>query len=1258
MIDTTAVPQFTPGPNAHSAPAPHNTHRHLRIWQWNANGYPFKKAVLQQRLQALPPEDRPDVILLQETHSEATPTLTGYHSYASPPSARENSKGTAQGVCTFVRKGLQYVEHSLLPRSAIEYCVVELLVGRKKHKESIFLANVYSNPRHYQQRFRAFLHKLHDITSDNTTLICGDFNAPHQLLGYTRTTAKGRLLLEEAADTGYHLLNDTTQPTRQGTSVQRDTNPDLAFHRPAPNAALGTWRNSEQALGSDHFIIELLIPTRGAHIARKPKEHRVPAWDAFRRLLDHNPYEDEGITDIQDWTQHIRAATAQSETTVETSDAIQHLDSRLTRLIEAQQSLKRRWRQQRTNRNLRKRIAQINREIEKHCAYLCRQQWHAICQQTDGQMHTSRAWRLLKHLLDPEQAKSTQSLQLARTLQLAAQDRGDGPLRTYLNTKYLPITPTDTPLSYHGHENTELDGDIQEWEVTAALQSLNCRSAAGPDGITNKMLRNLPNAEVSRLTEYYNRCWQQGTLPQQWKHSKTILIPKPGKPAHIDHLRPISLTSCVGKVLEHVLYARWNRYLEAKGLYPNTMLGFRAKLATQDAMLLIKKEIVDTTTLSRDSKAILGLDLQGAFDNVKHTAILQQVSALHMGRRSFNYIQAFLSKRTVTIHAGDIELPTKELGSTGTPQGSVISPLLFNLVMIPVAQALASLPAISHTIYADDITIWCARGSDGQIEERLQDAVRAVEASLDGTGLRCSPAKSELLVLPTPGHSRRKTSTPPNIWLHTAEGGTIPHVQQLRILGLHIQANRSNSYTVNKLTTKLAAASALIRKISTRHAGMREANTLRLLQSFAVSHVAYVAPYHNWQTAERERLNAAIRKAYREALGLYKHTSNERLLQLGVHNTLEEIAEAQLSTQISRLSQTRTGKAILHQAALHPRPYQPLDPAPLPPQVLQYINVAPIPRNMHPEANKERRQARARALSRLYDTTPGAVYVDAAAYPNNHHRYVTVAVAATNGTTTASASVRARDAAHAEELAIALALTDPSTTLILSDSQTALRRYATNSLERSTRDLIQRAAGTRTLPVRLVWFPAHVHGPSGGHASRNRNVEADRTARSLTSRAALAPMHLPADPRPGHAHSHADAAELTPLEDYGRILQWYRDNRRKYPGPHPNLTRKEAVLYRHIQTDTVLTPALARHLCPTLYNSHICNVCHNAPGTLKHIITCPTHSPQASTTDQLLRTAVSSSDYYTQSRAVQQVAAALERQRRNGDGPRAVPDDP
>lgn len=66
---------------------------------------------------------------------------------------------------------------------------------------------------------------------------------------------------------------------------------------------------------------------------------------------------------------------------------------------------------------------------------------------------------------------------------------------------------------------------------------------------------------------------------------------------------------------------------------------------------------------------------------MKHSAILSQVSELNMGERSYSYINDFLTDRTAELRAGDIQLQDK-LGSTGTPQGSVISPLLFNLVII------------------------------------------------------------------------------------------------------------------------------------------------------------------------------------------------------------------------------------------------------------------------------------------------------------------------------------------------------------------------------------------------------------------------------------------------------------------------------------------------------------------------------------------------------------------------------------------------
>lgn len=164
------------------------------------------------------------------------------------------------------------------------------------------------------------------------------------------------------------------------------------------------------------------------------------------------------------------------------------------------------------------------------------------------------------------------------------------------------------------------------------LQSINCRSAAGPDKVTNKALRSLNDAAVTVLTQYYNKCWRAGKLLKKWKEVRTVLIPKPGKPPHIENLRPISLTSCVGKVLEHVLLNLWQSYLEEEALHPDTMLGCRAKWSRQDAMLLIKHEVIDQPTRSINNIAVLGLDLQSACDRVHHSAILEQVSRLNMGR--------------------------------------------------------------------------------------------------------------------------------------------------------------------------------------------------------------------------------------------------------------------------------------------------------------------------------------------------------------------------------------------------------------------------------------------------------------------------------------------------------------------------------------------------------------------------------------------------------------------------------------------------
>ncbi|KAM7282122.1 hypothetical protein ISCGN_002272 [Ixodes scapularis] len=246
------------------------------------------------------------------------------------------------------------------------------------------------------------------------------------------------------------------------------------------------------------------------------------------------------------------------------------------------------------------------------------------------------------------------------------------------------------------------------------------------------MLRNLSNEAITGITKYINECWRQGQLPRQWKTAKVVLIPKPGKKPQLDALRPISLTSCVAKIMKHVVLRRINDFMERNQLFPHTMVRFRPHLSTQDVMLRLKHQIIDGEKSSHlGTRVILGLDLTKAFDTIRHDAVLENLEKLGVGRRTFNYIQDFLSDRTAQISIGGVTSDDINLSGRGTPQGSVLSPYLFNVAMIELPVKLSKIEGLHHSIYADDIALWMAGGCDGFIQDTLQEAIRTIEDRLD-----------------------------------------------------------------------------------------------------------------------------------------------------------------------------------------------------------------------------------------------------------------------------------------------------------------------------------------------------------------------------------------------------------------------------------------------------------------------------------------------------------------------------------------------
>ncbi|XP_072140829.1 uncharacterized protein [Dermacentor andersoni] len=132
---------------------------------------------------------------------------------------------------------------------------------------------------------------------------------------------------------------------------------------------------------------------------------------------------------------------------------------------------------------------------------------------------------------------------------------------------------------------------------------------------------------IEYLTEFVNQAWSSGKVPGMWKRGTTILIGMPEKPPNLATRKPISFTLCVGKVAEYTIRNRDSRYMEDKNVYPDNMIGLRAAVSTQDAIWLIKDQVINT----RGTRTILYLDLEKVFDNILHFFVLGTFSSLRLG---------------------------------------------------------------------------------------------------------------------------------------------------------------------------------------------------------------------------------------------------------------------------------------------------------------------------------------------------------------------------------------------------------------------------------------------------------------------------------------------------------------------------------------------------------------------------------------------------------------------------------------------------
>lgn len=79
----------------------------------------------------------------------------------------------------------------------------------------------------------------------------------------------------------------------------------------------------------------------------------------------------------------------------------------------------------------------------------------------------------------------------------------------------------------------------------------------------------------------------------------------------------------------------------------------------------------------------------------------------------------------------------------GVPQGSVLSPFLFNCVMAALPQKLPS--GLQYSLYADDICMWAFGSHIEDIQTTLQEGLDIINIFLKERGMSLSYTKTTVL---------------------------------------------------------------------------------------------------------------------------------------------------------------------------------------------------------------------------------------------------------------------------------------------------------------------------------------------------------------------------------------------------------------------------------------------------------------------------------------------------------------------------------
>ena len=712
-------------------------------------------------------------------------------------------------------------------------------------------------------------------------ILLGDFNGRNLLWGDTLSNQRGGVLESIFQEREVAILNDDT-PTHFHIQTGTFSNIDLSIV--SANIALDfTWRVMEDLHGSDHYPI-LLEKVTGIPDCGVPRWRLERAdWNLFSSLaLVQGSCEE--FQSVQEATDHITSQIRlAAEISVPRSSGkyrrppVPWWSDECHEAVRARKAVLRQLKRRPDDALLihYKKARANARRVMKEAR---RASWRLILSSINSATPSSWVWDKMRKIQGKSKSLPTPALKIDGNIIVNKTDVANALANSMAAiSSGASYTPRFTQVKADRERRPPtfgVNGDAQQLqynlpftrrELESALQ-LCTKTAPGSDDIPYEMISHLKERSLSFLLDLYNRIYREGTVPSTWKEAIIIPIPKPGKDtAMVGNYRPISLTSCVCKLLEKMVNLRLMWFLEKNNILSPYQFGFRKMRSTTDALVRLETAIHKSFEEKHHMLAVF-FDLEKAYDTTWKHGILMKLHQIGLRGALPNLIRDFLMNRRFRVRVGS-SLSDPKVQLEGVPQGCILSVTLFALAINDIIQAVPR--AVACSLYVDDFTLYSSGASLKIVQKRIQDAIDQVMQWAIYHGFKFSENKTVAM------HFRKGLKGKPSLSLGM---NPLHFVDEVKFLGLTLDPGLTWVPHIIQLKARTMKALGILRVLSHLSWGADRATLLRLYRALVRSKLDYgCEAYSSASPTVLQKLDPVHNEALRICTGAFKSSPVQSL---------------------------------------------------------------------------------------------------------------------------------------------------------------------------------------------------------------------------------------------------------------------------------------------------------------------------------------------------------------------------------------------